>query len=62
MRTSHLRERIHGCTGKRRYRDEAAAGAAAIVRSAYARSYPCRHCAGWHLTSKEEKRVPVPSL
>jgi hypothetical protein len=47
------------CRVKRRFTDEAAARAHAMLSIQEEKNrwrlwvYPCRHCGGWHLTSKE---------
>jgi hypothetical protein len=45
------------CKGKRRYESEGDALGMATIRTRHRgapalRCYPCRHCKGWHLTSK----------
>lgn len=51
------RAKAPSCYAKARFGDEHTANlAAARYIDKYLRAYPCRHCSGWHLTSKKEKQ------
>lgn len=51
------RKDIKSCRIKVRYEDqEAAKKSAAMVPHFYLREYPCRFCAGWHLTKTVENK------
>jgi hypothetical protein len=54
------RKKKAGCMGKRPYSSQTEANAAADKRMLInvglsLRSYPCRHCKQWHITSKEDR-------
>lgn len=52
----HRDKKNRSCNDKVRYEDETAALAIAIgMFQSKMRAYPCRHCQGWHLSSKVDR-------
>jgi hypothetical protein len=62
LRELALRDWARGCLRKRRYVTEEAAGNGALrqahryhLRAGLLSAYHCRHCHGWHVTSRPRR-------